>query len=61
MVKEAEKKGVKIDWFDNVIGKLLNMRGYQKFAQMVDSIRKIMEALQKRLHVLVVELKRQKM
>lgn len=61
MVKEAEKKGVKIDWFDNVIGKLLNMRGYQKFAQMVDSIRKIMEVLQKRLHVLVVELKRQKM
>lgn len=57
VVEEGEKIGVKVDWFNNVMGKILKMRDYYEFTQKVISIKGCMEVLQKQLDTLSDELK----
>lgn len=47
VVEEVEKE--RVDWFDNVIRRILKAKDHQKFAQKVTSTRECMEALQKQL------------
>lgn len=47
MVEEVEKMGVKIDWFDRVIGKILEAKEHQGFSKKVVAIKECMEVLQR--------------
>lgn len=44
MMEEAENMGIRVDWFENVIGRTLKIKDCQ-FAQKVNSIKERMEAL----------------
>lgn len=46
VVEAGESMGVRVDWFDNMLGKILKAKDHYKFAHNVDLIRKCMEDLQ---------------
>lgn len=51
-VEEAEKMGIRIEWFYRVIGRILKVKEHQKFAQKVDYYKGRIEVLQRQLEAL---------
>lgn len=49
VVEEAEKMGLRIEWFDRVIKKILEAKEHHEFEEKTASIKECMEVLQKQL------------
>lgn len=49
--------GLRVDWFDKVIGKVLKAKDHEKLVHTANSIREHMEYLQRQLDMLADELK----
>lgn len=56
-VEATENMGVRFDWFQKVIEKVLKAKDQQKLAHTANSIRERMEDLQRKLDKLASELK----
>lgn len=56
-MEEAENMGVKVDWFNNVIVKILKATDHQESGQKVISINGSMEVLSKQLDTLAEKMK----
>lgn len=56
-VEAAKSMGVRVDWFDKVIGKILKAKDHQKLEHTANRIWERMKGLQRQLNTLEDELK----